>query len=310
MPAMLPRSVRYVKNGEKGRWWPVAKAFNQIHLGWRSIPHDLIERADFDAIRALLAAQYGDKRGATQDFNMLRTLLDRPSQHLWVTFEEGSMWWCTAHDIVQTNSSGDESLGNLWLTCDRPWSNRSLGGRLLAVANLPGSVTTTAGFRATVCEPGGAPEMFRIIHDQEDSDVAAATKARNTYEKAVEEILSRLRERDFELLIDLILARTGWVRLAKLGGTTEGIDIEVENVAANEIAFVQVKSVAVQATLDDYVLRFDARRERYDRMIFAVHSPRGPLRAPDGKPVQVWTRPHIAKLVVQLGLADWAASKI
>lgn len=310
MTTSLPHSVRYVKNGEKGRWWPVAKKLNQIHLGWRSIPHKLIESADFAAIQPLLAAQYGNKPGATQDFNMLRTLLDRPSQHLWVTFEEGSMWWCTAQDIVQTNNSGDESLGNFWLTCDRPWSNRSLGGRLLAMANLPGSVTTTAGFRATVCEPGGAREMLRIIHDEEDPDVATAAKARKAYEKAVEEILGRLRERDFELLIDLILGRTGWVRLAKLGGTTEGVDIEVENVAANEIAFVQVKSVAVQATLDDYVRRFDARRERYDRMIFAVHSPQGPLRAPEGKPVQVWTRPHIAMLVVQLGLADWAASKI
>jgi hypothetical protein len=307
----LPLTVRYVKNGEGGRWWPEAKARNQIHLGWRSIPHDLLKCADLEAIRAAIHEQYAGKRGATQDFNMLRTLLEHPDQHIWVTFEEGSMWWCTAKDMVHTNDAGEDvSLGNFWLVCDRPWSNHSLGGRHLAMANLPGSVTTTAGFRATVCEPGGAREILRVIHDEEDPDVAAAIKARAAYEGAVEKILGRLRERDFELLIDLILARTGWARLAKLGGATEGVDVEVENISVGEVAFVQVKSVAGQVTLDDYVRRFDGRRERYDRMIFAVHTPRGPLRAPDDKPVQLWTRPHIARLVVKLGLAEWAASKI
>ena len=51
------------------------------------------------------------------------------------------------------------------------------------------------------------------------------------------------------MLVDLILSRSGWARLAKLGGTTEGIDIEAENASAGEIAFVQVKSSATPATL-------------------------------------------------------------
>jgi hypothetical protein len=309
-PTALPQSVRYVKNGERGRWWSTAKARNEMHLGWRSIPHDLLLRAELDSIERLLREQYGPKLGATQDFNMLRTLLDRPSQHLWITFEEGCLWWCTVRDDIHVNDVGNDALGNFWLECDQPWRNTSIGGRHLATANLPGSVTTTAGFRATVCEPRGAADILRIIRDEQDSDVIAADDAKEIYQAAIEKIVTRLRERDFELLIDLILARTGWVRLAKLGGTTEGIDIEAENVSVNEVAFVQVKSTADQAVLNDYVSRFDARRGRYDRMIFAVHSPRGTLQAPADKPVQVWTRADIARLVVQLGLGDWVASKI
>jgi hypothetical protein len=34
-----------------------------------------------------------------------------------------------------------------------------------------------------------------------------------------------------------------------MSGTTEGIDIESENLAAEEVAFVQVKSSAMQAVL-------------------------------------------------------------
>jgi hypothetical protein len=73
---------------------------------------------------------------------------------------------------------------------------------------------------------------------------------------------------------------------------------------------VQVKSVAGQDVLDDYVRRFGERRDRYHRMIFAVHTPRGSLRTPAGEPVQLWSGDHIAKLVVRLGLGEWVANRL
>jgi hypothetical protein len=62
-----------------------------------------------------------------------------------------------------------------------------------------------------------------------------------------------------------------------------------QNPTADEIAFVQVKSSASQEVLNDYVERFNRRRDRYARMIFAVHSPSGKLMPPVGLPVQLWT---------------------
>jgi hypothetical protein len=167
-----------------------------------------------------------------------------------------------------------------------------------------------AGFRATICEPSASQEILRIIQDREDSDVIATMQARELYTAAVAKLIKRIHDRDFELLIDLILARTGWVRRAKLGGVTEGIDIEAENVAADEVAFIQVKSEARQGVLDDYVERFQARREVYDRMIFTVHSPIGSLTSPAGEPVQVWGVERIAQLAVQLGLGEWIANRL
>ncbi len=60
--------------------------------------------------------------------------------------------------------------------------------------------------------------------------------------------------------------------------------------------------------LDDYVERFTQRRERYARMIFAVHSARVRLTVPRGLPVQVWTGEKVAELVVRLGLGKWVES--
>lgn len=95
-----------------------------------------------------------------------------------------------------------------------------------------------------------------------------------------------------------------------MGKTQEGIDAEAENPTAGEIAFVQVKSSATQEVLNDHVERFIQRRDRYARMIYAVHSPSGKLKVPTDIPVQLWTGERVAELVVRLGLGKWVESRL
>jgi hypothetical protein len=313
MEIMLPKSVRYVKNGRGGQWWQSALANAQIHLGWKSVPQELLLSPDFPKIKQVIKAEFGPRPGATQDFNALRDLLDTPSKHVWTTFEDGCMWWCTVHDgaIVNPHGEGIEK-GNFWLACNRLWSNRTIGGRLLAISDLPGTVTTTGGFKGTVCTPKAWEAILRIIQDEKDPDVANTVDARSAYQGGVLKMVKRLSPKDFEQLIDLILARTGWTRISTLGKTLEGIDLEAENLAVGEIAFVQVKSSATQKVLDDYIGRFKKRRDRYARMIFAVHSPIGKLNLPADLPwvVQVWKADLLAQLVVRLGLGEWVENRI
>jgi hypothetical protein len=311
----FPQTVRYMKNGSVGKWWKAAKDHGQLHCGWWFVPRDLLRQADLARIEDCIRQHEGYKTpgAATADFNALKTLLDRPSQHIWITFEDGCLWWCTVRDGITVNMdrSKQKDEGSFWLTCNRPWSNHSVGEKLLARANLPGKVTRVAGFRGTVCEPSGSAEILRIIQDKEDPATLAAVSAREAYTTALATLIGKLHDRDFELLIDLILARTGWNRLAKLGGSTADIDIEAENVATNEIAFVQVKSKATQKVLDDYVERFQDQRDRYDRMIFAVHSPEGDLTVPEDEPsIQIWNGDRIAELAVRLGLGEWIANRL
>jgi hypothetical protein len=221
------------------------------------------------------------------------------------------LWWCTVRDGATVNPKGESGEeGHFWLLCDRPWSNKSLKGTLLAFADLPGTVTRVAGFRGTVCEPKDWPTVLRIIQDQKDPDATKAAEARKHYKKAVLRTVRRLPPKDFELLIDLILARTGWARISTLGGNREGIDIEAENLTSDEIAFVQVKCSATQEVLNDSVERFKERSDFYKRMIFAVHSS-GVLTPPVDLPsVQLWTGDRVAELVVRLGLGEWVERRI
>ena len=66
MADALPNSVRYVKNGQGGRWWPAAKARGQVHAGWGIVPHALLRSGDMTAIEPLIRSKFSLKPGATQ----------------------------------------------------------------------------------------------------------------------------------------------------------------------------------------------------------------------------------------------------
>jgi hypothetical protein len=310
--AALPNSVRYVKNGAESCWWPEAKSLGRIYAGWDIIADDLLRSPNWAAIESTINAHFGKKPGAKQDFNALRTLLDHPSQHLWVTFEDGALWWSTVSDEIGVQPGGStKERGHLWLTCARPWSNYSLHNkRRLTETELPGTVAAVRGFRATVCQPRASMQILRIISNEADEDARVAEQARTAYEAAIATLITRLGWRDFELLIDLVLSRSGWLRVGTLGRTKKDVDIEAENVAADETAFVQIKSQASQSDLDECASAFMQQREQFARMIFAVHSPNGVLKAPLGHPINVWTVARIAHLVVKHGLGEWVAHRL
>ncbi len=300
----LPALVRYVKNGAGGKWWSNAKDKNQIHAGWDGYPDEMILSRDLAGLRA----HHGNNQ--TQDYNALLTLLRAP-EYLWVTIQAGFLWWCTASNEIGVDPDGsNETHGHFWLTCDRPWSNKSLNGNLLAVGDLPGAVTQIASYRATVCEPSAATAIRRIILGEKNPAVLATELAKEAFAEAVGVLVKDLHHKDFEILVDLILQRTGWARIANLGGVTEGIDVEAENAATGEIAFVQVKSRTSQSTLNEYIAKFQERRERYARMIFAAHTVEGSSLSTSAGDVHVWDGKRVADLVVTLGLSDWLGRRV
>lgn len=218
----IPNSVRYVKNGRAGRWWPIAKAEVQIHAGWSKIPtHMLEDPGDFSDIGRALTEVYRRTGGALRnDLTQLGHLLNNPSKHLWVTFEDGYLWWCIAKDGITSNPDpNDGARGHFWLTCKRPWSNRTLKDRSLARADLPGIVDRVAGFRGTVCRPREEDAILRLIRGEVNPLAAEADHARRVYEDSVSKMIAELKWPDFEQLVDLICGeRDG-------PGSQKGVDI-------------------------------------------------------------------------------------
>jgi hypothetical protein len=153
-------------------------------------------------------------------------------------------------------------------------------------------------------QPTDWEPILSAIRGDVDPAIAEIHRARYAYEAAIRVLIAQIKWRDFEHLVDMILVRSGWVRISTFGKSQAGIDLAVENAAINERAYVQVKGAASQEQFDDYKRLFDAGRQSYSRMIFAVHSPRGQIKKPSDPAVHLWTREEIAKLVVSLGLGE------
>jgi hypothetical protein len=170
----IPLSVRYVKNGEGGRFWPKARACGQLHAGWWFVPRDLVRTLDLARIRGCIQKWYDSENKkpgvVTNDFNQFKLLtVENPSQHVWVTYEEGCLWWCTVRDGITINEDTDiqknkgsfwpKNKGSFWLTSNRPWSNESIGRKLLDGPRL-------VHYSEMICEPRRSAEILQTIQDR------------------------------------------------------------------------------------------------------------------------------------------------
>ena len=122
------------------------------------------------------------------------------------------------------------------------------------------------------------------------------------------EMIAALHWADFETLVDLIFARSGGQRVSRVGEELTDVDLILEQLATGEKAFVQVKSKAGQAVLDDYVDRF-RRSGAYQRMFFVCHSPKGALSTDGEARLHVLAGERLADAAVRAGLFDWLTER-
>lgn len=152
--------------------------------------------------------------------------------------------------------------------------------------------------------------LLRRINGIEEPIIIKSAEARSALIDVLAESLASLHWKDFETLIDIMFARSGWHRVSALGGSQKTVDLEIEQPTTNERAAVQVKSIASQKTLDEYITRVDDA-EIFDRFFFVCHSPKGVLAPPsDRGDVHIWAGRDLATTVLRMGLHDWVLEKV
>jgi len=184
------------------------------------------------------------------------------------------------------------------------WRKANIKGEPLRTDHLSTKLTQVAAYRQTICRVKEADYLIRRINAVGEPVVARAGEARQAVVAVASELIAGLHWADFETLVDLIFAHSGWQRVSRIGGKQADVDLILEQPATDEIAFVQVKSKAGQSVLDDYIGRFQ-RSETYDRMFFVCHSPKGALSVDDDASLHVWTGDRLADAAVKAGLFDW-----
>lgn len=300
---ITPRAVRYIKLGQGNAWADDCLANGYLALGHDEAPHDLCLAGDWDGVAdAIQTARDMTRPGSAvrevQDFYELDETC------LWITFHAGQMWWARAGAEVIPQKTPSEGSGSRFRRVIGSWASTDISGKPLLLDQISTTLTKTGSYRMTLCRIEAEDYALRLINAEDNPAILKAKSARDQFTSSLSPLIASLHESDFEVLVDLLFFRLGWVRVSSLGGLQKDTDLVLEQPATKARAIVQVKSSADQSVLDDYAVRL--ADQPADHRYLICHSPRGRLRSDT---VAVWSGPDLATRVVEAGLIDWLFEK-
>ena len=302
--------VRYIKLGRGGRWENAALERGELHFGYKNATHELALAGDHSAIKQHLISVGRDPQAATRDAREVMEFYELGTECLWITFAQDHLWWAFADlEVVWLGGEG-QTEGERTRKTIGGWRNTDVNGVPLRTNTLSTRLTKVANYRRTICKVEAQDYLLRRLNGVQEPFVEKSTIARDALLTMITEALGLLHWADFETLVDVIFARSGWHRASAIGGTQKLIDMELEQPTTSERGAVQVKSSATQKTLDEYVALID-EADRFDRFFFVCHSPKGELVPPTGRgDVHVWTGKELAATVLRMGLQDWVFERV
>lgn len=308
MPLIEPETFRFIKLGAKGTWEKSCiEEESTIRLGYESPYHENSLAGDWTPVRAFwLECRKGDRGAASRDLKQIRDFYELSEHALWFTFYKRRLYWCFAErQIVQRTDDGSRTRRTR-----NGWSYRDINGNELTIENVDGRVSKVQGFRGTICavEPWIENYLKNKINGVERPDVRKTKEQIDSLQLSIQSLIQGLWWKDFELLVDLIFAQSGWQRLSVLGQTDKDIDLDVFSPVTNRRAFIQVKSEASDEVFDNCVTRF-REMDQFDEMYSVVHTCDPKLTNRTENRVNVLDLEKLSKLVINAGLINWLITK-
>ena len=300
------KAVYYLKLGKSGIWEESSIRENKLRIGWSGIDLDDINQGNWDRVRESVIREYATKGAGTRDFNALKTIVDSTPDDIWITFHADRMWWCRVGKPVVF-----EDQTSKYRELESPWCDRDRDGKTLRINDIPGQISKTRGFRATVSRVKEAEAIRRLLNNQPSHAYEVISSAEAELVKVVIDGIRHLHWRDFEILVDLIFRNAGWQRVTKVGGELKFIDMELMEPIIKERYQVQVKSSASLQDFRRYADQFNPSLFR--RLFFIVHTPTDDLEryVPESETgVELVFPERLAQMVVDFGLVDWVLKKI
>jgi hypothetical protein len=302
--------ARYIKFGGGGTWLDVSLDNGELHFGYANAPHRLGLARDRQGIKEFYMADGLDAQRASSVARQVSDFYSLGSDCLWITFGRGCLWWTfAAPEVEWRGPSKNGEHGERVRKSIGGWKNVDVHGKVLAEHELSTKLTQVKNYRQTICDVGASEYLRRKINGVDNPIVTDASNARQALVSALSQAIGELHWAQFETLVDIVFARSGWHRISAVGGQQRTIDMELEQATTGERIAVQVKSQASQNTLNDYIDRIDEMGS-FDRLFFVCHTPKEPIEAPERPDVHVWSGLEFAAIVLKAGLHDWVLEKI
>jgi hypothetical protein len=299
------KKAYYIKLGRGGKWEKSSISESRLRIGWSHQDIQDINRGDWEKIKEQLRQEPTHRRIATRDLNALRLITEAASEDLWITFFQGTMWWCKLgpKEICQDDKSKYRQVNG-------KWSNQDVRGDRLEINSIPGVLSKYQAFRGTVCRIRELETLRRLINALPSDEYDDIAKCEMALVKSVEKGIKKLHWKDFETFVDLIFRESGWRRLSMLGGTMKFTDLDLEDPITGDKYQVQIKSQATYEEFESYVVQFNG--QMYRKLYFVVHTPDKKLAELQEQPqnIELILPSRLSEMVVHLGLVNWLMSHI
>ncbi len=303
-------NAKYIKLGSGGKWESLCLEDGTLRLGYYEVPHEMGLAKNAEAIRDLYMGQGLSQQAATNHARQILDFYQTDADTIWLTFSKDFMWWCHAQKGVEFigQDRAKHPQGSRLRRTVEGWSNRGLTGEELRRNELSGKLTRVAGFKGTICSiQDDALEYLKAkISGQDQPAVAEAKKARQDLKEKAKKLIENLTWQDFEIFVDILFARSGWVRVSQSGETMQDIDMELILPITEERALVQVKSETSQAKLDAYAEKLSGYTA--DKLFYIYHTPGHLLENKKGN-LKLMNIEKLADAALNTGLIDWLIKK-
>jgi hypothetical protein len=293
--------VRYIKLGKGGGWDEECFKKNIIRIGFGSARYfDLCSSSRWDELGKRFETEGRGKGKIKENTNQVRTFFEDDGNILWITFSERLLWWAFVDGSVLATPHNDgrgafRPVREKWMSCD-------ILGNLLHMDELSGNLTKLAAYRGTSCMVSDAEYVVRRINGERHPDVQEAEKLTQDIHAVIVRMLRLLTWQDFELLVDLVFSKSGWLRQGVVGKTEKTVDMEVLLPSTGERAFVQVKSSTNQKEFDEEYREPFSHMDNFDRMFYVYHS--GSIVCDDPN-IRVIGPDRFSEMVFDAGLTSW-----
>jgi hypothetical protein len=220
---ITPAQAIYIKLGRSGSWERECLENGIIRFGYRETPFDAARSGDWDTVWKFWHKARADAGTATRDLGQIRHFFEDADDKLWITLSGGLLWWCFAKPGVRVHADGRGTYRN----CVDGWKCTDIAGNKLSTEKLSGNLLRVQGYRGTICDVKAFDYLVRKLNNRLLPEVEAATKAENEMVDKILPLMLLLTWQDFELLVDLVFANSGWRRVGQLGKTQKTVDIEL-----------------------------------------------------------------------------------
>ncbi len=316
------QNAKYIKLGEKGYLEEICLSEKTIRLGYHQVPHDIGDNLqalqNFFNQKDFFKKDY-QKSAATNHARQVYDFYTADKDTIWFTFSDGDLWWCQSDSKVEMIGP-DGKEGSRFRKTINGWSNKSIANeksksKELKIPELSGELTKVAGYRGTICNIKDSLREYLLkkINGEEITVVKQAIEAREEILESIENLMKLLHWKDFELLAELVFAKSGWQRISASGGTQKTIDIEMVLPSTQEQAFIQVKSRTDDKTLQYYIDKLDKRENEKEKMFFVYHTvdhASEEIQEPENKMIILVGPQKLSEMVLDAGLFTWLLKKV